>query len=127
MRAEDRTVAHGSDIPDADSRVALRCTAMKALRHLVLFHIKPDIPEAEVDAALAGLAALAHEPGVLEWTVCLSLDTRKGPVIVENALFVDDAALQAFRVSEAHAESAARLARIADWVVGDYWEPRDPG
>lgn len=97
---------------------------MPALRHLVLFHVRPGTGEELISAALEGLRVLGNDPGLLEWRIELSLDTRKGPVIVVNALFRDRDALERFRVSDAHAESAARLAAMADWVVGDYLEAR---
>ena len=93
-----------------------------ALRHLILFHVRGGTPRAAVDEAISALRALADLPGILEYRIEESSDTRKGVVIVENVLFADDDALQAFRTSPEHEVSAAILRDIADWVVGDYLE-----
>lgn len=92
------------------------------LRHLVLFRIRDEVADADVDRALAGLRGLGDLPGIVSWRVEMSTDTRKGRVIVEDSTFVDRAALQDFRAHPRHAESSALLARIADWLVGDYDE-----
>ena len=90
------------------------------LRHLVLFRVHDDVPDAEVDATLTALRSLGVLPGVVSGRVERSLDERKGRVLVEDGTFVDDAALQAFRVSDEHAAVSRRLSRISDWWVGDY-------
>ena len=60
--------------------------------------------------------------GILEWTIELSLDIRKGPVIVENSVFESAEAVERFRLSDEHRHVGEFLSQIADWVVGDYVE-----
>ena len=99
---------------------------MSRVRHIVLFVIHEQATDEQArDGALA-LRGLGDAPGLLEWRIELSQDLRKGRVIVENALFVDQAVLTAFRLSPAHREVADLLAGMADWVVGDYLEGEAP-
>lgn len=49
----------------------------------------------------------------------MSLDTRKGRIIVEDATFVDADTFDAWRGREDHQRVAARMAQIADLWVGD--------
>lgn len=97
-----------------------------ALRHVVLFRIHDDVPDDEVDRAVAALRALGDADGVLDWRVELSADTRKGRVVVEDAVLRDAGALARLRAGAAHASVAERMSRIADWLVGDYELP-SPG
>lgn len=92
------------------------------LRHIVLFRVYDGVEPARVAEALDGLKSLAELPGILEWTVCLSTDERKGTVIVENALFESTDALAAFSAHPEHQVSAERLRVMADWWIGDYEE-----
>lgn len=92
-------------------------------RHVVLFRVHDHVDDATVDDAIRGLQGLADLPGVLEWTVRLSDDVRKGRVIVENALFADRDALDGFRAHPRHAQTSAVMREIADWWIGDYEEP----
>jgi hypothetical protein len=89
-------------------------------RHIVLFRVHDDIPDTEVERAVAGLRALGSEIEASAWSVEISLDTRKGRVIVEDAAFADDAAFERFRVHPPHVAAAQMMAQIADWWVGDY-------
>ena len=57
---------------------------------------------------------------VLEWVVNPSLDSRKGRIIVEDAVFADKETFERFRTSDKHNEVAAIMREIADWWVGDY-------
>lgn len=93
-----------------------------AYRHVVLFRIREGVPEETVVEAERRLAALGDLPGVVEWAVRRSDDTRKGVVLVENALFGDRSDIEAFRVHPRHQESAELLREIADWWIGDYEE-----
>ena len=93
-----------------------------AYRHVVLFRVHDDVDDARVDEAVAALRALAAVPGVLEWTVRLSDDERKGRIIVENALFESRATIESFRVHPLHQTSSDLLREIADWWIGDYEE-----
>lgn len=90
------------------------------LRHVVLFRLHDDVPAERRDEALRQLRALGDGPGILEWHIELSLDERKGTVIVEDATFESAQALQTYRDSPAHRETVALMAQIADWLVGDY-------
>lgn len=85
--------------------------------HLVLFRLHD---EADVADAIARLDAARPTEGLLEWRVVRSLDERKGPIVVEQAVFADRAAYDAFVVSAAHREAGAHLAQVADWLVGDF-------
>lgn len=76
----------------------------------------------DIAEAIDGLEALRELPGILEWTIRRSEDERKGVVIVENALFDSRESLAAFSTHPAHHVSAARMARLADWWIGDYEE-----
>lgn len=88
-----------------------------AYHHVVLFRLHDD---AEVESALAVLEASRPESGLLEWRIARSLDDRKGPVVVEVAVFEDRAAYDAFARSPQHRAAGEHLARVADWLVGDY-------
>lgn len=94
-----------------------------ALRHLVLFRVHDHVPDVDVDDALEQLASLASLPGVLEWTVRLSDDRRKGRILVENGLFESREAFEAFRVHPRHDEVSTVMRELADWWIGDYEEP----
>ena len=89
-------------------------------RHVVLFRIHDEPSDTEVQDAVRALRTLGDEMDVTAWTVELSLDSRKGRIIVEDATFADDAAFQGFRTHPAHIAVADRMARISDWWVGDY-------
>lgn len=95
---------------------------MDLLRHLVLFPIRADVPDEQVDRAITTLRQLSQVDGVREMRVELSADTRKGRVIVENAL-IEAENFEAFRGSAAHRQAAGVLAEISEvWLVGDYVE-----
>lgn len=91
---------------------------MPVLRHLILFRLREG---ADPDTAI-GLLRESRPDGALKWVIERSLDERKGIVIVEDTTFVDQAALEAFRVSAAHQASVDYMREWADWVVGDFWE-----
>lgn len=90
----------------------------KVLRHVILFRLREG---ADADRAVALLRSFGP-PGSLKWVIERSIDERKGIVIVEDSTFESQAALDAFRVSEEHAEAVAFMRENADWVVGDWWE-----
>lgn len=94
---------------------------MKVLRHVVLFRIYDEVDDADVDGIVADLQTLGDLPGILSWHVERSLDERKGRVIVEDATFESEAALDGFRVSERHRVVAERMSTMADWLIGNYW------
>lgn len=89
-------------------------------RHIVLFRVFDDVSESEVDSAVASLTRLSSLPGIVEWRVERSLDTRKGRVLVEDATFTDADAFEAFRVHPDHVRVAEEMSTIADWWNGDY-------
>jgi hypothetical protein len=90
-------------------------------RHVVLFRVRDDVADPDVSAAIGELHEVGEGSGILSWDVALSLDTRKGRVIVEDGTFVDRAAFDAWRVTEKHRAVGERMAAISDWWVGD-WE-----
>ncbi len=91
-----------------------------AVRHVVLFRMYDECSEEEVDEMVDRLRALGAEPGILEWRIERSLDERKGRIIVEDSVFESVKAIDAFRVSDAHAGMAYLMAQRADWWIGDY-------
>lgn len=91
-----------------------------AYRHVVLFRIHDETPNRAVEDAVSALRALCDEIDADAWVVELSLDSRKGRIIVEDATFADESAFQAFRAHPTHVAIAAQMARISDWWVGDY-------
>jgi len=94
-------------------------------RHVVLFRVRDDVADPEVSEAMSALGSLGAGEGIESWLIELSLDRRKGRVIVEDATFSDRAAFLAWRADAAHQRVAARLALIADWWVGD-WDTSTP-
>jgi hypothetical protein len=88
-------------------------------RHIVLFSLHEG---ADADEAMRRLRELGEQADAIEWRTELSVDQRKGRVIVENALFADEAEFQTFRASAAHQAVVAHMKENADWVVGDYPE-----
>ena len=91
-----------------------------AVKHIVLFRIHDEASETDLDEALRLLRGLGDMPGVLEWRIELSSDTRKGRMIVEDAVSANAEALESFRTSAEHGLMAAHLSSISDWWVGDY-------
>lgn len=89
-------------------------------RHIVLFRVHDDVSDDRVTAALEELRSLAVLPSVASWRVELSLDARKGRVIVEDATFSDAAAFERFRRDERHLAVGDTMSEIADWWNGDY-------
>ncbi|WP_295820594.1 Dabb family protein [uncultured Microbacterium sp.] len=89
-------------------------------RHIVLFRVHDDISHDRVEEAIERLRSLASLPGVVEWRVELSLDARKGRVIVEDATFVDQDSFERFRLDPRHVHGAEAMSHIADWWNGDY-------
>ncbi len=90
-------------------------------RHVVLFRVREDVADPDVSAAIAELRAVGEDPGILSWDIALSLDTRKGRVIVEDGTFVDRAAFEAWRARFEHIRAGELMAQISDWWVAD-WE-----
>jgi hypothetical protein len=91
-----------------------------AYRHVVLFRIHDETSDGDVEDAVSALRALGDEIEATAWIVEMSLDSRKGRIIVEDGTFTDDLAFQRFRTHPAHVAIADRMARISDWSVGDY-------
>lgn len=91
-------------------------------RHIVLFRIHDDVPEHVVAEALRLLEELSAVPGVREWTVRLSDDTRKGRIIVQNSLFDGPESIESFRVHPLHRRTTDLMRTIADWWIGDHPE-----
>ncbi|MEV8370910.1 Dabb family protein [Microbacterium sp. NPDC064584] len=91
-------------------------------RHIVLFRVYDEVSDDRIDTAITRLASLATLPGVVSMRVERSLDTRKGRMLIEDAMFEDARAFSAFRAHPAHVAVAAEMAEISDWWVGDYAE-----
>ena len=91
---------------------------MAQLRHVILFRLHEG---ADADRAVELLRSF-QPPGTTKWVIERSIDDRKGVVIVEDATFQSQEALDAFRVSDDHADAVAFMKENADWLVGDWWE-----
>lgn len=89
-------------------------------RHVVLFRVRDDVAGPELSAAMEGLKRLGDSPGIVEWTIELSLDERKGRIVIEDATFIDIDAFRTWRSGAAHREIASQMSEIADWLVGDW-------
>lgn len=89
-------------------------------RHIVLFRVWDDVTDARIGAAIADLRQLGEHSAVVEWTIALSTDTRKGRIIIEDGAFADAESFRDWRSSEHHRKVADRMAEIADWWVGDH-------
>lgn len=93
------------------------------LRHIVLFKLYEGISQEKEAKAVQLLKQLGEDSDdILSWKIEKSLDTRKGMIIVENGLFKNANALEAFRLSEKHAHVSAFMKQIAHWLAGDYKE-----
>lgn len=92
---------------------------MRPYRHLVLFRFRESADADARQAAYDAVAGTEEAPGLLSWRLAWSLDTRKGPVLVQDAVFVDRAAFESWRDSDAHRQAGALMSRVADWLVGD--------
>lgn len=88
--------------------------------HVVLFRFHDGASGEVRTKAVELLRALGAEPGVLDWRVEESLDTRKGHTVAELGTFESEAAFQAWRGSETHRVAAAFLGEISDWLVVDF-------
>ncbi len=89
--------------------------------HIVLFRLKEGVSDADRRQALTLLKALGSDAEGLEsWQINKSLDTRKGNIIIEEAVFSTEEDFTAFRESAKHNEVGRFMRRIADWWVGDY-------
>ncbi len=92
---------------------------MSGYRHVVLFRFRDPADTAAHRRAVELLTGLRCCPGVLSWRLAWSEDRRKGPVLVEDVLFGDRPAFDAWRDSPAHRRAAAFLSGAADWLAGD--------
>ena len=91
-----------------------------AVRHIVMFRVYDTTADDDVAEAMDLLRGLKDLPGILAWRVELSEDRRKGRIIIEDSVFESFEAIDRFRVAPEHAVSSAKLASMADWLVGDY-------
>lgn len=89
-------------------------------RHIVLFRVHDHVNDDRVTEAVDRLRSLGASPGVLSWRVEVSLDTRKGRVIVEDSTFANAAAFKSFREDPLHAKVASEMSGMSDWWVADY-------
>lgn len=90
-----------------------------AYRHLTVFIARPGVPAQDV---ITLLQSLSHLPGIMQFDVHESVDTRKGTAIGLNSLFTDEQAFQDYRASPEHKKVADQMRLIADWWVVDYTE-----
>ncbi|MCX6501590.1 MAG: Dabb family protein [Microbacterium sp.] len=86
----------------------------------MLFRVHGDVNDERVTEALTRLRSLAVLPGIEQWRVELSLDARKGRILVEDGSFSDHAAFERFRQDARHIEVGRYMATISDWWNGDY-------
>ena len=94
---------------------------MKVYHHVVLFRLHNEVDQTSQDEAVEALRSLGKGiPGLVSWSVNSSIDTRKGRIIIEEAVFQSRSDFEAFRDSLAHAEISKVMSQIADWWVGDY-------
>ena len=89
-------------------------------RHIVLFRIHDDVSDTRVTDAINELRSLAALPGVRSWVVELSLDERKGRVVVEDATFSSADAFRTFHAHPRHVQAGKHMSLISDWWNGDY-------
>ncbi len=89
-------------------------------RHVVLFRIHDDVTDERVTEAINTLRSLAVLPGIDEWRVELSLDQRKGRMVVEDATFASAADFEAFRADPDHIAAGELMSAVSDWWNGDY-------
>ncbi len=92
-------------------------------RHIVLFTVRPQTPDAKITEAIALLEALCKSStGILHSDVVRSLDAHKGIVIVECIDFLSESAFRKFCESDAHRKAGEFMSMIADWPTpGDYF------
>lgn len=90
---------------------------MANLRHVTLFKARPGVTAQDIIGLLERLSAL---PGILEFTLKDSLDTRKGTIVLLDATFTGTAAFEAYRAAPEHKDVAGHMSLIADWWVADY-------
>lgn len=93
-----------------------------SFRHIVLTKLHDDVDDATRAQVVQLLTSLGKEPDVLYSKVNESIDARKGYVIITDAAFVDQAASESFKSSEAHTKAGEFVRDAADWWVGDYLE-----
>jgi hypothetical protein len=85
--------------------------------HVVLFRLKDGV---DPDHARALVDSGRPMSGLVSWQVRRSIDERKGAVIAELAVFTSVEAFQQWRDSPGHAEIAAELSNLADWLIADW-------
>ncbi|MBI2047566.1 MAG: Dabb family protein [Parcubacteria group bacterium] len=101
---------------------------MKALWHVVLISFRPETPESVRMEIYKCYQTLGEDcggmnAGILFMLVEHNLDLRKNIHLVEIALFKDSDALQTFRQHPKHKELVDILSKVADWQIGDIYQP----
>jgi hypothetical protein len=97
--------------------------AITPYRHIVMFKLYEEVNEETIEKAINLLKEMGKEAvGVLQWHVDLSLDTRKGKIIVQNCLFDSFQSFENFLTAPKHLQSKEMMRDISDWIVGDYYE-----
>jgi hypothetical protein len=95
---------------------------MTKFRHVVIFRFYPVVDDETRMEVIRRLRAFETFPGVLEWRVEASLDTRKGQVLFQTGLFDSRDSFDAYKESPDHIEVAQVMSSVADWYVADYLE-----
>lgn len=90
---------------------------MTHLHHVVLFMLHEG---ADVGEAIRVIDESRPASGVISWSVARSIDTRKGTVIAEVAVFESFNAFEHFRDSPAHRAAGQYMASVSDWVIADW-------
>ncbi|MDN4641972.1 Dabb family protein [Agreia sp. PsM10] len=91
-------------------------------RHVVIFRFYPVVDDDTRAEVVQRLRSFSSYPGVLEWGVEGSLDTRKGQVLFQTGLFDSRESFEAYTASPEHTEVAHVMSSVADWYVADYFE-----
>lgn len=113
MVKHDLDEESGALYPDLD--------AEGPLRHIVIFTMRPNTTEAQINTALEKLIDFGKiTEGVRYWAAKRSLDSRKGTIIVLNCAFDSVESFEKYRHSKTQAEFAEYMTKIADWFTGDY-------
>lgn len=94
---------------------------MAQYRHVVLFKLYDGVSDEARAEAVRLLTELGVDnDGIESWLVRESIDTRKGHILIEEAVFSSESDYQAFRISDRHVHVGNVMKELADWWVADY-------
>ena len=86
-----------------------------------MFRIHEGVDETAFLAAIEQLRQLGRGvQGLERWDINKSIDTRKGRIILEEALFTLEKNFRDFQETDAHRAAGEVMAGLADWWVVDY-------